>query len=562
MTPFPMLVQALSAARDLGRLNDIAVVLARHGFGDLVQRSGLGGILTRAGRVVRWDVPPSLTTTATERRVRLAMEQLGPTFVKLGQLLAGRNDLLPPEWIEELSRLHEDVRAVPYEEIAEPLREDLGGEPEDIFASFERTPLAAGSIAQVHAATLQTGESVVLKIRRPGIREKVNADLRLLARLAELVQEELPDLARYRPTLLVRQLARSLHDELDLTVEARNTEAIAANRAEDRYLVIPTIHWRWTSERVCVQTRLDGVSASEWMRTREPQELPTKLLAKRGADAVLDMIFVDGLFHADPHPGNVIFPGGERIGLIDFGMVGRLSEQRRRELIEIASAVVTRDERALVDLLLEWAGDKDPPVELLAQDCRAFIDRHQGRTLAQLDMQRLLHDLTAIVRENDLYLPGDVALLIKVFITLESFGRRLDPDFDMTKHLEPFARRLTRRHLSPLAVARRNLRDVRKLLIDLPRDLGHLATTLRRGRFKLELDLRRLDHFGSQLDRSATRLTIGMITAALIIGTSIAMSSAVGPDVFGVPLLGLFGFVTSCVLGLVIVWTILRTPRA
>ena len=465
------------------------------------------------------------------------------------------------DWIDELSELHDRVEEVPYVELERQLEEDLGAPPHEVFASFETEPLAAGSIAQVHRARLTDGTEVVLKIRRPGIRGVVEADLRLLARLAEAAESELPDLARFRPRALVRQLSRSLRDELDLRVEARNTEAIAENCAGESRLVVPEVHWEWSGERICVQDYLEGTSAAAWARTGEPAGLDCKGLAALGARVVLEMVLIHGLFHADPHPGNVVFLPDGRLGLLDFGMVGRLSDHRRRELAEILAAVVSQDERRLVDLLLEWSGEGEVDVETFSQDCRAFIQRYYGLSLAELDVGRLLADVTALVRENDLVLPGDVALLIKVFLTLESFGRLLDPDFEMTAQLEPFIERLLRSHFSPVAVFRRGMSDLTELVSSLPSDLRQLATKARRGRLKLELELRRLDHFGRQLDRSANRVTVGLVTAALIVGTSIALTVPSQTTVLGLPLFGFLGFVSSSALGFWLLWSVLRSPR-
>lgn len=557
-----MLFEAFRAARDIGRMQDIAAVLVRFGFDDLVHRLGLGRLIHRTRALFHKGVSADLRERDTSERVRRALEELGPTFVKLGQMLAGRQDLLPPDWIEEFSRLHEDVQPVPWDVVRAELVQSLGAEPEEVFAEVESEPLAAGSIAQVHRARLHDGTRVVLKVRRPGIRQKVEADLRLLARLAEVAETEFHELARYRPRMLVRQLSRSLRDELDLRIEAKNTQLIGGNCAELEGVVVARIHDQWTREALLVQSELLGTSAAEWARTGEPADLDRKGIAAAGARAILEMVFVHGHFHADPHPGNFLFLDGENIGLLDFGMVGRLSEGRRRELVRILLAIVTRDDRALVDLLLEWAGDSDVDVEAFQQDCRSFIDRYEGVPLRDLDAGAVLMDLTDLIRENDLFLPADVAMLVKVFVTLEGFGRLLDPDFDMSACVEPFAERLVKSYGSPLELFRRNARDTAALLSSLPRDLLQLASRIRRGRYRFELDLRRLDHFGRQLDRSANRITMGLVTSALIVGGAIAMTVDGGWTIFGLPLFGFLGFATSTLMGVVLLWSVFRSSRS
>jgi ubiquinone biosynthesis protein len=247
-----MLWEALSTARDLGRMQEIASVLIRHGLGDAVRRMGIAGFLERAGSVLHWDGAKGLAEKPAEQHVREALEDLGPTFVKLGQILAGRRDLLAPTWTEELARLHQRAAPVPIDAILAQLREDLGGDPHALFARFDEQPLAAASIAQVHRAALHDGTEVVVKVRRPGIEEVVDKDLRLLARLAELAEQELPEMRRYRPKSLVRQFARSMRQELDLRTEARNAERIASGIAPEDLIDIPRVHAEYTRERVCV----------------------------------------------------------------------------------------------------------------------------------------------------------------------------------------------------------------------------------------------------------------------------------------------------------------------
>ena len=554
-----MILDVLNAARDLGRLHDIASVLVRHGLGDTVRRLGLAGVLERAGRAVHWKGVQGLAIEP-QVRVRRALEELGPTFVKVGQLLSGRSDLLPPVWTDELSRLHEEAASVPFEELHLQLVEDLGADPETVFRDFDPEPLAAASIAQVHRASLADGTPVVLKVRRPGIREVVEADLGLLARLAEMAEERLPELRRFRPRSLVRQFAHSLRGELDLRAEARNAERLRDNLPADSGIVIPRIHAHWTRERLCVMDYLEGPSAGEWLRAGRPEGVDPARIAALGADTALRMIFVDGRFHADPHPGNVILLDDGRLGLVDFGLVGVLSESRRLEFLGLLRAVVARDVDEAVDILAEWS-EGNVRLDFLTQDCAAFIDRYYGLPLQELDTSDLLEDLMALLRENDLFLPNDVAALLKVFVTLESLGRQLDPSFVMAAHVEPFARQAWREQHSPAVLMQRGAREVRGILSALPRDLRQLMLRMRRGQVHLSIDLEKLDHFAQKLDRSANRMTVGVVTAALIVGTAISLTVPGGPHLFGLPLFGFLGFTSSIAAGVWLLWSIARSGR-
>jgi ubiquinone biosynthesis protein len=298
-----MMWDALGTVRDLGRLQEIASVLIRHGFGDVVRRIGLADVLERAGRLLHWHNGEGMLRMSAAVRVRRALEELGPTFVKLGQVLATRVDLLPPEWTDELSRLQNAVPALPFERIRDQLLADLGVPPEQAFARFDEKALAAASLAQTHRAWLHDGRAVVLKVRRPGIREVVEADLRLLARLAEIVEARAPDLQRYRPKEVVHQFTVSLRRELDFAAECRNAERIAANFAGHAEVVIPAVHWQWTCESLNVQDFVDGIPGRD-LAAADAAGLDRVQLARLGAGIVLKMVLEDGCFHADPHPGN------------------------------------------------------------------------------------------------------------------------------------------------------------------------------------------------------------------------------------------------------------------
>ncbi len=559
-----MLIETLGAARDMGRLNQILGVLIRHGFGDSVRRLGLADRLERAGHALKWDHAADLARLEPPVQLRLALEELGPTFVKLGQILAGRADLFGPDFIAEFEKLHSHVPAVPLEQLRPQLREDLGGEPEAVFARFDVEPLAAASIAQVHRAQLQDGSEVIVKIRRPGITDTIAADLRLLARLAALAEAELPALKPYRPQQLVRELERSLQRELNLASECRHAERIAANLAAMPWIVVPQVHWAHTRERVNVQDFVDGIAGHDLARL-DADGLDRGLLARRGAQAVLKMIVEDGFFHADPHPGNVIYLPGNRIAFIDFGMVGRLSTRRREELLQLLLGLVERNPQTVADVLLDWTGD-DHGVNLgqLETEIETFVDQYHGAPLAELNLGQMLADVTTILREHHLGLPSDMALLIKAFITLDGMGRALDPSFDMTTEALPMLKRMVRARYQPRAVAGRAWQTLRRTLAvaeQLPHDVSRLLRNARRGRVHVGIDIAHLKRVGDQIDRAANRLTMALVIAALIVGSSIVMTVQGGPTLFGLPAFGFLGFASAFLGGLWLVRAIWRSSK-
>ena len=556
-----MLWQALNAARDLGRVQDIAAVLIRYGFGDVVQRIGMSGALEKAGKVLHWKKAEELARLRPPERLRRVMEELGPTFVKLGQVLATRVDLFGPEWLEEFGKLQDKAPAVDYAEIKKQLTEDLGVAPEKVFALTVTEPLAAASLAQVHKARLEDGRWVVLKVRRPGIRPVVEADLRLLHRLAEIIESEAPDLRQYRPCELVQQFSRSLRSELDFAAEGRHAERIAENLSEDSGIVVPGTHWQWTGERLSVQDFIDGIPGRDLDAVNEAG-LDRHRIAQRGTRAILDMILVHGFFHADPHPGNIKYLSGDRIGLLDFGMVGRLSEERRHEVAELLYGLVSRDSARVARILLDWSLDSEADPDRLQEDIVAFIDHYHGVPLEQLDMAAMVGDMTAVLRQHGLILPADLVLMLKAFITMEGMGRRLDPDFDMASEAAPLIEQVLKRHYSPSSVARRlqqSLLETARVLGGLPDDLSRLLRAARRGRIEVHVDVKSLHEVSSRLDRAVSRLTLGIVTAALIIGSAIAMN--VDPSEDGVPILGLMGFVGAALGGVWLLISIWRSGR-
>ena len=568
-----MLWQALTAVRDIGRLHDIASILIRYGFGDMVRRMGMANALERAGRALHWNEAEELAHMDPPARVRRAMEALGPTFVKLGQLLATRVDLFEPEWISEFSRLQDSAHTATYEGIHQQLTEDLGAAPEMVFAAFDPEPLAAASMAQVYRARLEDGTEVVVKVRRPGIRLTVEADLRWMARLAELAESESPELRAFQPREVVRQFTQSLRRELDFASECRNAERIAQNFArytgfngdsvpkakvvgapaqgvappapQEPIIVIPRVFWQWTSERVCVQEFIAGISGRQLERV-DQAGLDRQVLARRGAQAVLKMIVEDGFFHADPHPGNVFYLPGNRIAFIDFGMVGRLSEARRDQLMRLLLGLVQHEPQRVADVMIEWTGDGATDEDGLTLEIQAFVQQYHGVALKQLRLGAMLTDLVTILRQHQLRLPPDLSLLIKAFVSLEGMGHELDPDFNMAAEAMPLLQKTLRARYAPNAVLQRGwhgVKDMLSLLSGLPQDVSRLLRAAKRGRLEIHIDVLHLKRLGNQLDSAANRLVVGVVVAALIIGSSIVMTVPGGPTLLGLPFFGLLGFV-------------------
>jgi len=554
----------LGAARDLARLREISSVLIRHGLGDLVRRTGLATALERTGQILHWGEASKAVEIEPEERFRRSLEELGPTFVKLGQVLSTRADLLSPSWIAELERLHSEVAPVSFDELLPELEKVLGRSPFEVFADIEREPHAAASIAQVHRAKLASGAPIVLKIRRPGISAKIAADLRLLDHLANLIEHEMPEARRYAPVQVVAQFRRSLERELDLAVEARHIDRIARNFADDPHILIPKVYWDFTSSLMNVQEYVPGIRGND-LAAISAADLDRKVLAARGADAVLKMILVDGFFHADPHPGNVLYLPGNRIALIDFGMVGRLSALRRSQIVDLLTGIVRQDDDAMLEVLLDWTGEQGVDEAQLAADVGELAFDFADMELKDLRIGVLLQRVAALLREHGILLPADLTLMFKALITLEGLGRQYDPDFRLIDRVRPFVERALSERYQPVVALRRGqatLANVFGLVTNLPRDLARLVKDARRGRMRVDLDLKRLDKFGDRLDSTIDRMTIGIMTASLVIGSSIVMTVGSGPTLFGVPVLTLLGLLGYLIAFLNSLWIILSIWRS
>jgi len=561
-----MIWGTLGAGRDLSRLREISSVLIRHGLGDLVRRTGLASALERAGQILHWSEVGKSAEIEPQERFRRSLEELGPTFVKLGQVLSTRPDLLSPSWITELERLHSKVAPISFDEILPEIENALGRSPFEVFADVEREPYAAASIAQVHRAKLPSGAPVVLKIRRPGISAKIAADLRLLDHLANLIEHEMPEARRYAPVQVVAQFRRSLERELDLAIEARHIDRFARNFADDPHIVIPKVYWEFTSSLMNVQEYVAGIRGTD-LSAVAAANLDRKVLAARGSDAVLKMVLVDGFFHADPHPGNVLYLPGNRIALIDFGMVGRLSALRRNQIVDLLGGLVGHDDQAMLDVLLDWTNEHGVDEVRLAADVGELASDFADTELKDVRIGALLQRVAALLREHAILLPADLTLMFKALISLEGLGRQYDPEFRLVDRIRPFLDRAVSERYQPVVALRRSqasLANAFGLLATVPRDLARLLKDARRGRLRVDLDLKRLDSFGERLHNTIDRMTIGIMTASLVIGSSIVMTVGGGPAVFGIPvltLLGLFGYLIAFFNSLWIILAIWRSDR-
>jgi ubiquinone biosynthesis protein len=508
-------IEQTHAARYL----QIASAFRRHGLGLVVGLLGLERVLS-AGRGGAADAAKR-ASAESPAHLRAALEELGPTFIKLGQLLSTRSDLLPPSFITELAKLQDAAPPVPVDEIRAVIRTELGADPEAIFAAFENRPMASASIGQAHAATLADGTPVVVKVRRPGAVLQVQVDLEILQNLAARAQRTWEFARDIDAVGIVAEFAETIRAELDYLQEARNAERFARDFEDDDGVVIPRISWEHTTSRVLTLERMSGMNVADTAALDEAG-VDRDLVARRGAEIVLKMIFEDRFFHADLHPGNLFIRADGTIALIDFGMVGVIGEDLRGQLARLFIAMVRGDADLLTSALIEvTVGTGSVDRVMLRNDLRPFVSRYRLRSVRQTPFARMMADLFAILRSNRVRLPRELVLLFKALLLIEALATRLDPDFRLGESLEPYAERLSWERLRASAIARRLGRasiDAGELALDLPSIVRRLVDVADTGGIQLHLRAAELDPLVGRAERIGNRLVAGMLGAALISG--------------------------------------------
>ncbi|MFT6339309.1 MAG: ubiquinone biosynthesis protein [Alcanivorax sp.] len=531
----------LHTGKDLLRMNELATILLKYGFADVIRRLGLSTPVEHAGKLVRSSMRPDMLRMGTAERLRHAMEEMGPTFVKLGQVLATRVDLFPLDWIAEFEKLQDQATAIPYEDLVPHIEAALGKPLESAFARIDSKPIGVASIGQVHSGLTRRGQKVVLKIQKPGIRAKIESDLRLLDQLAKLAADNSVELRRYRPVELVREFKRSLTRELDFTIEARNADRIRKNMRSLKWLTVPRVYWELSSQTLQVQEHIQGIPARATDQL-DAEGLDRVLIARRGALAAWKMALEDGFFHADPHPGNFIIQSSNRIAMLDFGMVGKLSHSRREQILQITRSVVLREAEQCAAVLSNWSDGQPVRFDQLVSDVEDVISQYHGISLSQLDISALLTDITALVRNHNLVLPSDIALFIKAIITLEGFGRLLNPDFDLMTEAEPLLKRMIRTRYSPVRLAKslslRALDVVDKVYA--PPHASNLPPQQ-----EGSIDPRHLERLVARLERGQYRQVQALLVAAGFIGGSLMLAGRVPPAPWEISLFGLIIFLGS-----------------
>jgi ubiquinone biosynthesis protein len=551
--------------RTIRRYRTILGVLIKYGFGHFVEQLNIDYYLELGKRIVTLDkIPKELERLSQPQRLRLVMEELGPTFIKLGQLLSTRPDVLGKEYIHEFSKLQDKVPAVLIDEVKTQIEIELGAPAEDLFEEFCKEPLAAASIAQVHRGKLKSGEEVVFKVRRPGIEKVVETDIDVLMGLAYLIEQHVPAVALYDPVGLVKEFQRNIMREMNFTREGRTADRFSANFADNETVYTPKVFWDYSGETVLTMEYVQGIKISD-LATLSEQGYDLKEIARRGADAFLKQVLDYGLFHADPHPGNVFILPEQVICMLDYGMVGRLGQDLKDQLVELLQALLNRDVDRIISQLLysgELADESD--LRSLRRDLHDFIEDYYDIVLQDIKVGKLLSEFIEILTHHRIHFPADYMLLAKALVIMEGVGRQLDPDFSMISHMRPYIKRMVLERFSPKSIseqAGRIAHAYTSLAKNLPQDIKEFINRLNRNQFKIDLEHRGLEKLVTDLDRSSNRVSFAVVIGSLIVGSSLVMQIDKGPMLFGFPVLGLLGYSIAGFLGLWLAIGILRSGR-
>jgi ubiquinone biosynthesis protein len=550
--------------RNLNRYRQILAVLFKYGFDDIVELLKIDQYIEIGLQVISRKRGERVERLSRAVRVRMAIEELGPTYIKMGQILSTRPDLVPVDFIRELARLQDKVPAFPFADVTRIISDETGRPIDALFEQLDPQPLASASIGQVHRARLNDGDLVAVKVQRPGIRKIVEVDLEIMLHLATLAERHIEELAHHRPVKIVEEFARSIEKEMDYTLEATSMERVARFSLNDEAVYIPKVYREITTERVLTTEYVDGIKVS-LLDQLEDNGYDRQLITRRGADILLSQIFEHGFFHADPHPGNLFVLPNNVICLLDFGMMGTVDRSTRESFVELIDAVVRKDEARTTQVLIKltlW--DEEPDKRLLGKDVADFMGEHLYKPLKDIQIGKLLHNMLELASQHRLRIPPEIFLMMKAISTVEGVGLSLDPDFDMIAHAEPFIRqvklsRFSADRLSSDAVS--IFAQYMDFVQEFPKDLLEITRTIRQKKFTFMLDLKSMENMLHTHDQISNRISFSIIIAALIIGSALIVISKTPPLFYGISLIGIIGFLAAALMGIWLLVAIIRKGR-
>ena len=550
--------------RHLNRYRQILAVLFKHGFDDLLERLKVDQFIAAGLQAISKRRTPPAEKLSRPQRLRMAFEELGPTYIKLGQILSTRPDLVPVDFANELAKLQDEVPPFPFSEVKAVVQAEFGMPPEALFEELEEQPLASASIGQVHKARLKDGEAVAVKFQRPGIRKVIEVDLEIMLHLATLAEHHIKEFEIHRPVKIVEEFARTLEKEIDYQIEATNMERIARQFLDVPYIYIPAVFREMTTTRVLTSELVDGIKISK-VKKLEAAGLDKKLITARTVELVLRQAFDNGFFHADPHPGNIFVLADNVICMVDFGMMGIVDRRTREEFIDLIDSVVHKQEVKAAQVLLDLTDwDQQPDIRALEREVTDFMGRHLYKPLKDMEVGKLLQDLIELTIRFRLRIPPNIFLMIKALSAVENVGRMLDPEFDLIAHAAPFIKRIKLERFAPQRITSDVFEMLSRLLQFLqqfPKDLLDLTGMIRQQKLSLQLEHKGLETMLATQDQTSNRMSFAIIIAALIIGSALIVISEIPPLVYGISLIGIIGYLVAAVMGFWLLVAIIKKGR-
>lgn len=545
------------AVKNAQRLGHVIAVFKKYGFMDVLDRMNLGKFLTQKKSVQA----EAIAEYSTQKRLRLAFEELGPTFVKLGQLLSTRSDILPESYIEEFTHLQDRVQPLPFDVVCSVIETELNQRLEDAFLDFKKEPLAAASIAQVHEAILLSGEKVVVKVQRPEIDKIIETDVSLLAFLANLLEKYVPETRIIGPSTIVEEFFQTLNYELDFVVEANNIKKITENTVDTPEIVLPKVYKHLSTHKILTLEKFEGIRVND-LKALDAAGIDRKKIVELGARTFFKWVMMDGLFHGDLHGGNLFILPGNRLGIIDFGIVGRLSQKSRDQLTNMVISLITEDYE---NLCYEYAelGSAGVSIDFegFQREVRNALSPYLGLSIAEMNVGRILIEATQIATQYKIKVPGDWMLVFKAILTIEGMGRSLDPEFDLLSIGQSLMSDLMKNQYSMQRLSKELTwvaKDSAQLLKILPRQIRWMFRKLNSNDFAFEIKSRDLQDLRWQLDLNNRRMILGFLCTGLFIASSLSMSLERGKMIWGYPFFGVIYFALACFLLFLIILGFLR----
>ena len=547
--------------RHANRYREIVKVLVRHGFGELISKIGLNSLYggLKRGPFLRTQTEHNEKTVW--ERIRLVLEQLGPTFIKLGQVMANRPDLIHPELILELEKLQDSVKAFPGDDARNVIEAQLNSKIDLIFDSFDSTPIAAASIAQIHKAKLKSGEEVAVKVQRPNIKRIISIDLEIMQHLAALIQKYVVELSFIDLVGIVKEFERAIIKEVDFENEVLNMVRFQEQFADEPTIHIPRPYSEYCTETIITMEFIHGIKISEIEQLKEAGLCPKKI-ASNGLDLALKQIFDFGFFHADPHPGNLLVLPRNVICYLDFGMIGILSSATKEHLVSAILGIVSRDPKKIVKDMINLSHNKYE-INSVELEMRVgeLIHKHAYKALEKINMVSILNDLMSLFVDYNLKMPPDFYLLLRALVISQSTGTKLDPNFDMVKHLEPYAKKMIREQVNPIRFVKEfggSIFEFVHLIKDMPSETREIIEQIKRGKIKVDIEHKGLEPTLRTHEQISNRIAFAIVLASMIIGSSLIVLSNIPPLWQGVPIIGIVGFLGTGMLGFWLLISILH----